>query len=74
MKCEYCQHIIPIEKFGGYLHYTSTKNSIDNLVDMKVFEIFKKNNYETVYHCKKCGTNWTLAAPDFPVTGYLTQM
>lgn len=49
MKCEYCQHIMPISGFGGYLHYTSTKNSLDKLVDMKIFEISNKTYYEKVY-------------------------
>ena len=31
MKCEYCQHIMPIDGFGGYLHYTSAKNSLDSV-------------------------------------------
>lgn len=73
MKCEYCQHIMPIESFGGYLHYTSTKSSIDSLVEMNVFEISNETPYETIYQCKRCSTKWALAAPDFPITGYLTQ-
>ena len=73
MKCEPCQHIKPIEGFGGYLHYTSTEKILDKFVDMKMFEISSKSPYETIYHCKKCGTSWTLAAPDFPIRGYLTQ-
>ena len=73
MKCEHCQHIMPIEGFGGYLHYTSTKRIMDKFVDMKMFEISSKSPYETIYHCKKCGTSWALAAPDFPIRGYLAQ-
>lgn len=73
MKCEHCQSIMPIEGFGSYLHYTSTKRSMDKLIDMKMFEISSITTYEIVYHCKKCSTSWALAAPDFPIRGYLTQ-
>lgn len=73
MKCEHCQNIIQIEKFSSYLQYASTKSSIDSLVDRKIFEISDKNPFEVIYHCRKCGANWALGIPDFPITGCLVQ-
>ena len=44
---------------------SSVNNGYFIIVDVSQFEI--------VYQCKKCHTNWALAKPDFPITGYLEQ-
>ena len=73
MKCQNCKSLISIDGFGGYLHYSSTKESMDNNVHNGFFKIAMSTSYETIYECNKCHTKWALAAPDFPITGYFIQ-
>ena len=71
MECDVCGMMTQIDGFGGYLHYTSTRNNLDALVREGTFERWEPNSVEVCYRCKRCHTVWGLAEPDFPVTGYL---
>ena len=73
MKCHNCQKIVPIDGFGGYQHYQSIKKAMEHHVATGFFQMMEGNQYETIYQCKECHTKWVLAAPDFPIVGYLKQ-
>lgn len=71
MKCKNCQKINEIDGFGGYLHYSSTKEFMDDNVASGHLKIIAITQFEILYQCEKCQTKWALAEPDYPVTGYL---
>lgn len=73
-KCEYCRKLFPITKFGGYLHYASTKEILDVLVQKELYTETHPNSFETYYRCMVCNTTWVLAKPDFPAAGYLIRL
>lgn len=73
MKCENCKKIVAIDGFGGYIHYVSTRKTMDDNVVNGFFQMIEQNQFERIYQCKVCSTIWVLAEPDFPVTGYLIQ-
>lgn len=60
-----------IDGFGGYFHYISTRDQLEELAREGVFEKSEPNPFEVSYQCKQCQTLWVLAEPDFPVKGYL---
>ncbi len=73
MKCINCEKIKNIDGFGGYLHYSSTRQSMDNNVNNGYFKIISTSQFEIVYQCNECHTKWALAEPDYPIAGYLEQ-
>lgn len=71
MTCEVCRGITPVDGFGGFLHYASARDSLEALVREGLFESRQPNPFERLFRCRRCQTVWVLAAPDFPVRGYL---
>lgn len=70
MSCEICDGMKEIRGFGGYLHYTSLRDALAQLVREGVFDEEQLQPYEVAFTCKRCGTVWMLAEPDFPITGF----
>lgn len=73
MRCLNCGSLVSLNGFGGYEHYETTKQAMDNNVKNGYFKIVEISQFEIVYQCNDCATKWALGEPDFPVVGYFME-
>ncbi|TVX91388.1 antitoxin Xre/MbcA/ParS toxin-binding domain-containing protein [Cohnella terricola] len=70
MNC-YCDSLEEIQGFGGYGHFQSTLNVMNNNVINEYFIKIYEGTDRINYKCTNCMQLWSLGIPDFPVVGYL---
>lgn len=68
-----CDTLVELKEFGGYGHYNSTYEAMENNANNGYFEKIWKNEYEMKYQCNFCGDVWIIGIPDFPVKGYFSR-
>ena len=73
MKCKRCERLRPTPAFGSYAAYLNIQNDMEQGVQDGDFAKTAPDALTAVYHCLHCGTDWSLARPDFPVRGYFIE-